>query len=275
MSLKDKVVIVTGAGMPNGIGAGIARCFANEGAKVIITDLEGAPMDETISSIPGGVTGLLADAGSQQAMADAAAEVIEQHGRIDVLVNNAGVGGPRLEVPGVTDQPQTTPPPGVLFMGDQAWDAQLVSNLRTTFASSSAVAPKMADGGSIVNIASVAALGPATGLAAYGAAKAGVVHFTKTLAMQLAPRRIRANCICPGLLWTRAWEMMTANMKQNNPDLADVSQRDIFLGVVAQQIPLGGEQTPEDIGNLAVFYASDKARMITGAVVAVDGGQAL
>jgi NAD(P)-dependent dehydrogenase (short-subunit alcohol dehydrogenase family) len=275
MSLKEKVVIITGAGTPNGIGAGIARCFANEGAKVIITDLEGAPMEETIASIPGDVAGMVADAGSQQEMANAADGIIKDHGRIDVLVNNAGVGGPKLEVPGVTDQPLSPPPDGVMFMSDQAWDGQLVANLRTTFASSSAVAPKMEDGGSIVNIASVAALGPATGLPAYGAAKAGVVHFTTTLAVQLAPRKIRANCICPGLLWTRAWEMMTANMKQNNPALADVSQRDLFLRVVAEQIPLGGEQTPEDIGNLAVFYSSDKARMITGAVVAVDGGQAL
>ncbi len=269
MSLENKVVVVTGAGFPNGIGAGIARCFANEKAKVVITDLDGAPVDETLASIPGDVSNVVADAGSQEAMADAADQIIGKHGQIDVLVNNAGVGSPRIE----EDMPDGEIPGPV--MSDQMWDRQLGANLRTTYASSSAVAPKMEDGGSIVNIASVAALGPTVGLVAYGAAKAGVVHLTKTHAIQFAPRRIRVNCICPGLLYTRAWEMMTANMKRNNPDLADVSQREIFLRVVRDSTPLGAEQTPEDIGNLAVFYASEKARMITGAVVAVDGGSAL
>lgn len=269
MSFRDKVVIVTGAGLPNGIGAGIARCFANEKAKVIITDLEGARIDETVASLPGDVTGLIADASSQKAMFEATDQIIDRHGRIDVLVNNAGIGGPLPQIEAPVEEMMGS------SMGDQVWDAQLVSNLRTTFASSSAVVPKMADGGSIVNIASVAALGPATGLPAYGAAKAAVVHLTKTHAIQFAPRRIRVNCICPGLLWTRAWEMMTAGMKQNNPEYANVSQREIFEGVVKQSTPLGGEQTPEDIGNLAVFYASDKARMITGAVVAVGGGMEL
>ena len=269
MNLTDKVAIVTGAGLPNGIGAGIARCLAREGARVVITDLEGARIDDTIASLPDGVSGLTADASSQDAMLLAAEEVISRHGQIDILVNNAGIGGPRPEA-----EEAPVARPGTL-MSDEAWDAQLVANLRTTFASSSSVAPKMADGGSIINIASIAALSPTTDIPAYGAAKAGVVHLTRTLAMQLAPRRIRVNCICPGILWTRAWEMMTANMKANNPELSNVSQRQIFENVIASRTPLGEEQTPEDIGNLAAFYASQNARMITGAVVAVDGGISL
>ena len=106
----------------------------------------------------------------------------------------------------------------------------------------------------------------------YGAAKAGVVHLTKTLAIELAPRRIRVNCICPGVLWTRAWEFLTLQMQATQPELANMTQRQIFESVVEGMTPLGGEQTPEDIGDLSVFYASDKARMITGQVVAVDGG---
>jgi NAD(P)-dependent dehydrogenase (short-subunit alcohol dehydrogenase family) len=269
MNVENKVVVITGAGFPNGIGIGIARCFANENARVIITDLKGAPLDETAAGIPGDVKGIIADAASQEAMGKTADQIIEQYGRIDVLVNNAGVGDP---VPPVDLPEEQFLDPA---MSDEIWDMQLVANLRTTFASSSAVAPKMEDGGSIVNIASIAALGPSVTLAAYGAAKAGVVHLTKTHASQFAPRRIRVNCICPGLLWTRAWEMITATMKENDPSLADTSQREIFEGVVAQLTPLGGEQTPEDIGNLAVFLASDRARMITGAAVAVDGGISL
>lgn len=266
MSLEGKVIIITGAGRPNGIGAGIAQCFSEAGARVVITDLEGAPLDETVASITGDVTGLVADASSQAAMADLAGQVKGRFGHIDVLVNNAGIGGPVLEF----DEAEQQDP--LLAMTDEAWDAQLASNLRTTFSSSAAVAPQLEDGGSIVNIASIAALGPATGLPAYGAAKAGVVHLTRTLAMQLASRRIRVNCVCPGLLWTRAWEMLASRLKQRQPEFANMSERQIFEAVVAQRTPLGGEQTPADIGNLAVFYASDKARMITGQVVAVDGG---
>jgi NAD(P)-dependent dehydrogenase (short-subunit alcohol dehydrogenase family) len=201
-------------------------------------------------------------------MGEAADQIIHEYDHIDVLVNNAGVGDPQLPVDLAGGFLTPT-------MSDQIWDMQLVSNLRTTFASSSAVAPKMEDSGSIINIASVAALGPATALPAYGAAKAGVVHLTKTLAIQLAPRRIRVNCICPGLLYTRAWEMLTARIKENDPNLTNVPQREIFEGIVARSTPLGGEQTPEDIGNLALFLASEKARMITGAVIAVDGGSSV
>ncbi len=266
MSLKDKVVLITGAGRPNGIGAGIARCFTNEGAKVVITDLDGSPLDETAAAISDRVTGLVADAADQASMSAAAERVLTLHGRLDVLVNNAGIGGPVLGFE------EAALAESVLAMSDAAWDAQLASNLRTTFSSAAALSPHIAQHGSIVNIASIAALGPTPQLPAYGAAKAGVVHLTRTLAIDLAPRRIRVNCICPGFLWTRAWEMLAARMKQRSPEFANMTERQVFEAMVAAQTPLGGEQTPEDIGNLAVFYASDNARMITGQVVAVDGG---
>ena len=97
MSLENKVVIVTGAGFPNGIGAGIARCFANEKAEVIITDLKGAPIDETAAAMPGKVKGIIADASSQEVMCEAADQIIHEYGHIDMLVNNAGVGDPHRD----------------------------------------------------------------------------------------------------------------------------------------------------------------------------------
>ena len=97
MTVRDKVVLITGAGRPNGIGAGIARCFAAEGARVVITDLEGSPIEETAAGISGGVAGLVADAADQRSMTQAAERVLGMHGRIDVLVNNAGIGGPVLD----------------------------------------------------------------------------------------------------------------------------------------------------------------------------------
>jgi NAD(P)-dependent dehydrogenase (short-subunit alcohol dehydrogenase family) len=273
MSLESKVVMVTGAGLPNGIGAGIARCFANEKAKVVVTDLDGSVVEETAASLPTDALGLVADAASQASMAEAVDKTIGSFGGLDVLVNNAGVGPPDLgQVNAGNDGEEEV---AFLGMSDSLWDAQLMYNLRTAFSSTSAAVGRMNDGGSIVNIASIAALGPATGLPAYGAAKAGVVHLTKTHAMQFAPRRIRVNCICPGLLWTRAWEMLATGMKATQPEFASMTIRQVFEKVVARSTPLGGEQTPEDIGNLAVFYASDNARMITGQIVAVDGGISL
>lgn len=262
--LEGKVVLVTGAG--RGIGAGIARCFAERGALVAVTDLDQAMADEAAAALPTRAMGLAADASSQTAMAAAFDRVVDELGSLDVLVNNAGIGGLDLTPDELTTGDDDA------GMTDEEWDEQLRYNLRTTFASSNAAIPRLTDGGSIVNIASIAALSGTPDLMAYGAAKAGVVHLTKSLALQLAPRRIRVNCICPGLLWTRAWELLTARMQANQPELSNVPQRQIFETVVAEMTPLGGEQTPEDIGNLAVFYASEGARMITGQAVAVDGG---
>jgi NAD(P)-dependent dehydrogenase (short-subunit alcohol dehydrogenase family) len=199
-------------------------------------------------------------------MREVVRQVVAKEGRLDVLINNAGIGGPTQEFEEVGAGS------AFMSMSDSAWDMNLTANLKTAFSSSHAAIPHLTDGGSIVNIASIAALGPTKNLPAYGAAKAGVVHLTKTLAMELAPRRIRVNCICPGLLYTRAWELLTEQMKKNQPEYANMSNRQIFEAVVASLTPLGGEQTPEDIGNLAMFFASDDARMITGQVVAVDGG---
>lgn len=266
MNFSDKVVLITGAGFPNGIGAGIARCFAEEGATLVLTDLEGAPLDETVAAIGAETIGLRADAANQQSMDAAIRQVIDRFGHLDVLVNNAGIGGP------VLDFEETESGSAIMAMSDDMWDAQLSANLKTAFASAHAAIPHLSDDGAIVNIASIAGLGASVTLPAYGAAKAGVIHLTKTLAAELAPRRIRVNCICPGLLWTRAWEMLTERMKARQPEFANMSGRQIFEQVVAQGVPMGGEQTPEDIGRLAVFFASSGARMITGQAVAVDGG---
>ena len=267
MSLEGKVVLITGAG--RGIGAGIARCFADRGARVAVTDLDQTMADEAAAALPARAIGLAADASSQAAMTAAFERVKAELGGLDVLVNNAGIGGLDL-----TPDELTSGEPGA-GMTDEEWDEQLKYNLRTTYASSNAAIPHLSDGGSIVNVASIAGLSGTPDLMAYGAAKAGVIHLTKSLALQLAPRRIRANCICPGLLWTRAWELLTARMQATQPELSNVPQRQIFENVVESMTPLGGEQTPEDIGHLAAFYASAEARMITGQVVAVDGGISL
>jgi NAD(P)-dependent dehydrogenase (short-subunit alcohol dehydrogenase family) len=261
MGFDGKVVLVTGAG--RGIGLGIATCFAERGARVVVTDLSAEMAGEAAAALPGGALGFEADAASQASMGACLERVVTELGGLDVLVNNAGIGG--LDV--TPDDLDTAD-----VMTDAAWDDQLAANLRTTFASSTAAIPHLRAGGSIVNIASIAALQATPDLMAYGAAKAGVVHLTRSLAEQLAPRKIRVNCICPGFLWTRAWELLIGRIQARNPEMAGLPQREIFEAIVAERVPLAGEQTPEDIGNLAVFLASDEARMITAQWIAVDGG---
>ncbi|HVT37079.1 MAG TPA: SDR family oxidoreductase, partial [Nevskiaceae bacterium] len=156
-----------------------------------------------------------------------------------------------------------------------AWDEQLVTNLRTAFAASKAAIPHLRAGGGIVNIASITGQMPVPTTPAYGAAKAGMISLTRSLALELAPKQIRVNAICPGLLWTRAWEMLAQMIQATSPALKELSPREIFLDRVMKLVPMGAEQTAEDIGALAVFLCSDGARQITGQAIAVDGGATL
>ena len=234
-----------------------------------VTDLDQELVDSTASALDTQALGLVADAADQTSMAQAVDQVGATLGTVDFLINNAGIGGLNVEPQELSGEN------AFLDMSDEVWDDQVKYNLRTAFSSSAATIPRMNDGGGIINIASIAALSPTPSLPAYGAAKAAVVHLTRTLALDLAPRKIRVNAICPGILWTRAWELLTTSMQARQPEFANMSQRQIFDAVIAAAAPLGEEQTPEDIGNLAVFYASDQARQITGQVVAVDGGISL
>jgi NAD(P)-dependent dehydrogenase (short-subunit alcohol dehydrogenase family) len=132
-----------------------------------------------------------------------------------------------------------------------------------------------AGGGAIVNIASIAGLLPVVNMPAYGAAKAAAISLTRTLALELAAHKIRVNAICPGMLWTRAWEMAATGMKQGNPALRDLEPRQIFLEVVKRGVPLGEEQTPQEIGELTAYLCSHAARNLTGQALVLDGGQTL
>jgi NAD(P)-dependent dehydrogenase (short-subunit alcohol dehydrogenase family) len=263
MKLDNKVAIVTGGA--RGIGAGIARCLAAAGACVGIIDLDGAEAEVTAASLDVRAIGVGADVSQESETKSATDRVVAQLGRLDILVNNAGGAGAHAAT--AIGNPFTNV--------DQAgWDDTLAVNLRTTFAATKAALPHLqkAGAGSIVNIASIAGLVPAVFIPAYSAAKAGVIGLTRTLAAEMAQHDIRVNAICPGYLWTRAWETMATGMKLMNPKFADMEPRDIFLSIVKEGTLLGREQTPEDIGNLVVFLCSDDARNITGQIIAVDGG---
>ncbi len=269
--LEGKTAIVTGGA--RGIGAGIAAVLARQGARVAILDLDGDQAAVTAAALPTPGLGLACDVIVEDQVRDAVRRVVDAFGGLDILVNNAGAGRGPVD-------PAALPGGAALAGGSLeempsgAWDEQLAQNLRSTFLGTKAALPflKERGGGAIINIASIAGLQAAPTLPAYAAAKAGVISFTRTCALAYAPFDIRVNAICPGFLWTRAWEGLAAAMKRTVPRYADLTPREIFLDVVRAGVPLGREQTPEDIGELAAFLASPAARNITGQAISVDGG---
>jgi NAD(P)-dependent dehydrogenase (short-subunit alcohol dehydrogenase family) len=260
------VAIVTGGA--RGIGAGIARCLADDEAQVAILDIDGEVAARTAAELSGNNLGVGVDLSQEAAAAEAVGRVVEHFGGFDILVNNAG-GGNR--------QAARAYGPPFTRVEQEGWDAQMTLNLRTTFAATKAAIPelKRRGGGSIVNISSVAGLVPSVPMPAYAAAKAGVNSLTRTLAVELAPDDVRVNAICPGLLYTRAWKVLATNIQKSVPAFADKEPYEVFLDIVRSRTPLGREQTPEDVGKLTAFLCSDDARNITGQVIALDGGSIL
>jgi len=183
---------------------------------------------------------------------------------LDILVNNAGGEGGAGQNIG---NPLTN-------IDEESWDGQIKNDLRTTFAATKAAIPYLEkrEEAAIVNIASVAGLIANPALPAYAAAKAGVISLSESLALELASDNIRVNVICPGFLWTRGWQKMSAYIKANIPKYADMEPYEIFLTRIKKLVPLGREQTGEDIGKLAVFLSSSDAKNITGQTISVDGG---
>jgi NAD(P)-dependent dehydrogenase (short-subunit alcohol dehydrogenase family) len=267
--LAGKIAIVTGGA--RGIGAGIARVLAAQGARVAVLDLDVREAEKTAAALAVPGMAIACDVAVEADTANAVQGVIDELGGLDIVVNNAGVG----RGPADPNVPRSTPGSlGTDSMSVARWDEYLSQNLRTTFVTTKATLPhlKARGGGAIVNIASIAGLVASPRLPAYAAAKAGVISLTKSLALEYAPHDIRVNAICPGFLWTRAWEGLAAAMKLSIPEYGALDERGVFLEVVKRGVPLGREQTPEDIGQLAAFLASDAARNITGQWIAVDGG---
>jgi NAD(P)-dependent dehydrogenase (short-subunit alcohol dehydrogenase family) len=247
MELKDKVAIVTGSG--RGIGLGIAKVFAREGAIVVINDrnLETAQaVAQTIVAAGGKSIGLQADVTDKAALQAMVAETVKQFGKLDILVNNAGIEAtPHL----VKDLPESQ------------WDRVLGVNLKGVLFCCQAVIPQMMsqNKGRIINIASTAAIRMTFfGSADYTVAKHGVAGLSGHLAWELADSHITVNTICPGGVLT---------------PLAEESSTPEFRAMMTKRlIPLGRFCTPEEIGEAASFLASDRAEMITGQMLAVDGG---
>lgn len=246
MRLKDKVAIVTGGA--RGIGKAVAHRFLSEGARIVITDVREEQLDATRKELSalGEVEGLCADVTARADVDRVVQETVTRFGRIDVLVNNAGIAAfePFLE------------------HSEESWDRTLSVDLKGVFLMGQAVARQMVTqggGGSIVNMASTNGILGEKLLAAYNAAKAGVILLTKTMAIELGPHNIRANAVCPGFILT---------------ELAAESGADqSFIEEYISKIPLGRYGRPEDVAYLCAFLASDESSFITGAPIIIDGGQ--
>ena len=239
--LHDEVAIVTGAA--SGIGAAIARLFAEQGARVVGLDRNaGASSDENVHHLIANVT-------RSDDVAVAVQEVLQLHGRIDVLVNNAGAD--------VFSEP--------LSLDDEDWDRCMALNLKGAWNVARAVLPSMlAHGaGSIVNIASVHAHKIIPGAFPYPVAKHGLIGLTRSLGIEYAARGIRVNSISPGLILVPRIEAWFA--AQPDPDAARRAQ--------AELLPPRRIGTPEEVAYTALFLASDEARFINATDILVDGGR--
>lgn len=242
MRLKDKVALITGAG--SGIGEATAIKFSEEGAKLIINDvnMESANnVAETIKAGGGEVLVLKADISKKDEVEGMIGQIIEHFGRLDILVNNAGVNRDAF----------------AKKMTEEDWDTVITINLKGTFlcAQAAMIAMSKQKYGKIINTSSIGALGN-PGQANYAASKCGVIGLTRTLALECARYNINVNCVAPGATKTP----MTAQIPK---EIAEA---------ITEKIPLRRFAEPKEIANLHLFLASDEASYITGQVIFVDGG---
>jgi 3-oxoacyl-[acyl-carrier protein] reductase len=245
MRLADKVAIVTGAG--SGMGASIAQTYAREGAKVAVLDVEEKAGRAVAGEIGENAIFVRCDVAKRSDIDAAIAATLKSFGSLDILVNNAGVSH--------VNKP-------VLDISEAEFDRVFAVNVKGLFLFTQAVVPAMRrnGGGVIVNIGSTAGLRPRPGLSAYNATKGAVHNLTKTLAVELAPDRIRVCAIAPVATDTPLLATFLGNAE---------GQREKFIATV----PLGRLALPQDIADMALFLASADAKFVTGNIVEVDGGR--
>ncbi len=259
--LAGRSAIVTGAG--RGIGRGIALCLAREGADVAIGDINLANAESVAQEVREKgrkAIALECDVGTRKGAETLVQAALEAFGKVDILVNNAGVVG----APGWQDRAEPS---------DEDWAEVLRVNLMSRVYCSEAVIPHMKQRGygKIVNIASIGGLQGSSVIPHYCASKAADINYTQSLALQLGPFGINANAILPGILFTDMIRGIHDQGKVRDTSRAELSNEEIFRKA-EERIPLGRGQTPEDIGNMAAFLASDLAKNITAQAIDVDGG---
>lgn len=246
--LEGKVAIVTGAA--SGFGEGIAKRFAEEGAKVVVSDLNAKGAERVAKEIGDAAVWTQTDV-SKKTDVDAMVEAaMSSFGRVDAMINNAGY---------------THRNGDLLNVDEETFDLIGAVNMKAIYYSTLAVAPIMEKqgGGSIITTASTAGLRPRPGLTWYNASKGWAITATKSMAVELAPKNIRVNCLCPVAGETG---MLAQFMGEDTPELR---------AKFRSSIPLGRLSTPLDIANAALWLASEEAAFITGVALEVDGGRCI
>ncbi len=256
MRLQDKVAIVTGAA--SGFGAGIARRFAAEGAKVLLADLNDSAGETVTAEIAasaggsgGGAAYIHADVTDLAQVKAMIGSAVATFGRLDILINNAGTSHLRKSM---------------IEVSEADFDRTFAVNVKSIYLAAIAAVPLFRDQGAgcIVNISSTAAISPRAGLTWYNGSKGAVNTITKSMAVELAPDKIRVNAICPV-----AGDTPLLATFLGQPDTPEA--RAPFLAT----IPLGRLSTPADVAAAALYLASDEASMLTGVLLEVDGGRCI
>ena len=246
MRLKEKVAIITGGG--SGFGIGICKKFSDEGARVIVADINLSSAEEVAKDING--IALEVDVSNSASMKTFSEEVFTKFGNLDIVVNNAGV---------------THLPAPMETISEDEFDRVININVRSIYLSAKNFVPhmKLNKSGVILNMASTAGISPRPNLNWYNASKGWVITATKAMAVELAPYNVRVNALNPVAGET---PLLKAFMGKDTPEI-----REKFLST----IPIGRFSTPEDLGNAACFLCSDEASMITGVALEVDGGRCI
>ena len=245
--LQDKVVLVTGAS--RGIGRGIAQKLAEQGASIAFTYLSSAQkaqeLEQELEKQGAKAKGFQSDAADFAAAEKLIDDVMKEFGRIDVLVNNAGITRDTL----------------LMRMSEEQWDEVMRTNLKSVFNLTKFVTRPMMKqrAGSIINMSSIVGIQGNAGQANYAASKAGIFGFTKSIARELGSRNIRCNAVTPGFIETE----MTGELDEK------------VLEQWKQAIPMKRPGTVEDVANLTLFLASDLSTYVTGQIISVDGGLAM
>ncbi|MFK0276190.1 SDR family NAD(P)-dependent oxidoreductase [Ensifer sp. NPDC090286] len=249
MRFENKVVVVTGAA--GGIGGAISARFAAEGARVIVTDMNGEGAEATVAQIAaegGKARAIASNISTVEGCQAIVSNVIAAEGRVDVLCNNAGINRRG----------------NLLSLTPEDWRLSFAVNVDAMFHLCQAALPHMieAGGGAIVNTASQWGLYPAPNHIAYNVTKAAVASFTQNLARDYAPNKIRVNAVCPGEIHT---PMLEAGVKRSGRTIADLDKL----------VPFGRIGKPEEVAALVAFLASDEAAFMCGSLVEITGAQAV